>query len=216
LFIFFDDRQRSALPSEWFHGSDVSVFMSTTIDSLEWYAIQVASKKEKLVASVLAEKGYECFLPVYPKRSMWSDRVKVTSVPLFAGYVFSRFDVKVRLPILVTPNVHAVIGTGKIPTAIAEEDINAIRAAIQSGFPIEPYDCLHEGDKVRVTKGPLTGIEGSFIQYRGSSRLILSVPLIQRSVAVEIDRIFVEPVSNRSVLNHRRRGETRVRTATGS
>ena len=188
---------------------DASVFMDSTVEHLRWYAVQVASRKEKLVASALAEKGYECFLPLYPKRSMWSDRVKVTSVPLFAGYVFSRFDVRCRLPILVTPNVRAVVGNGKIPAAIPGGDLDAIRVALQNGFPVEPYDCLKEGDVVRVTKGPLTGVEGSFLQYRGSCRLILSVPLIQRSVAVEIDRLCVEPVSKRSASDHRCRPDQR-------
>jgi transcription antitermination factor NusG len=172
--------------------------MDGTVEHLGWYAIQVGSKKEKFVASVLTEKGYECFLPVHPKRTVWSDRIKVTSVPLFVGYVFSRFDVRLRLPILTTPNVYGVVGTGKIPVPIPAEDLDAIRLALQSGFPVEPYDCLQEGDVVRVTKGPLAGIEGSFLQYRGSCRLILSVPLIQRSVAVEIDRLCVEPVTRRA------------------
>jgi transcription antitermination factor NusG len=112
--------------------------------------------------------------------------------------------VRQRLPILVTPNVYAVVGNGKVPSAIPERDLDAIRAALRNGLPVEPYDCLEEGDVVRVTKGPLTGVEGVFIQYRGSCRLILSVPLIQRSVAVEIDRLCVEPVSKRSA-SHRRR-----------
>ena len=178
--------------------------MDAKVEHRGWYAIQVASKKEQLVASVLAEKGYECFLPLYPKRSVWSDRIKVTSVPLFDGYVFSRFDVRFRLPILITPNVRAVVGNGKIPVAIPERDLDAIRVALRNGLPIEPYDCLHEGEAVRVTKGPLTGTEGSFIHYRGSCRLVLSVSLMQRSVAVEIDRLYVEPVSKRSTFDRRR------------
>jgi transcription antitermination factor NusG len=172
--------------------------MDATVEHVAWYAIQVASKKEKFVASVLAEKGYECFLPLYPKRSVWSDRVKVTSVPLFPGYVFSRFDAQFRLPLLVTPNVQAVVGHGKIPVAVPERDLDAIRTVLRNGIAIEPSDRLHEGDPVRVIKGPLTGIEGSFVQYRGSCRLVLSVSLIKQSVAVEIDRLCVEPLPRRT------------------
>ena len=168
--------------------------MDGTLEHLGWYAIQVASKKEQFVASVLTEKGYQCYLPLYPKRTTWSDRIKVTSAPLFGGYVFSRFDVRYRLPILVTPNVFSVVGNGKVPIAIPERDLDGIRIALQNGLAVEPHDCLQEGDIVRVTKGPLSGVEGSFIQYRGSCRLIFSVPLIQRSVAVEIDRACVEPL----------------------
>jgi transcription antitermination factor NusG len=172
--------------------------MHANAEPLDWYAIQVAAQKEKPVASVLSRKGYECFLPLYSKRSVWSDRIKVTSVPLFSGYIFCRFDVQFRLPILVTPNVRAIVGNGKIPAVVPERDLEAVRSALLNGLPIEPYDCLTEGDLVRVTKGPLTGVEGIFVRYRGSNRLVLSVALIQRSVAVEIDRLCIEPVAKPS------------------
>jgi transcription antitermination factor NusG len=175
--------------------------MHSTGEKLGWYAVQVASRKEKQTASILSEKGYECFIPLYSKRSVWSDRNKVTSVPLFSGYVFTRFDVRTRLPILVTPNVRAIVGYGNVPAAVPEEDLEAIRTALQNGLSLEPYDCLHEGEVVRVTKGPLAGIEGHFTRYRGTCRLILSVELINRSVAVELDRMCVEPVSQQG---HRR------------
>lgn len=175
-----------------------SAFMDTNTEQLSWYAIQVVTKKEQQVAHALAQKGYECFLPLYTKRSTWSDRTKVLSVPLFSGYVFSRFNVQCRLPILVTPNVRAVVGNGKVPVSVSENDLNAIRAALKNGLPIEPYDSLQRGDVVVVTKGPLAGIEGSFVQYRGTSRLLLSVSLINRAVAVEMDRLCVEPIHPRT------------------
>ena len=82
---------------------------------MQWYALQVACQKEKVVTSALSQKGYECFLPLYSKRSVWSDRVKVLSAPLFPGYVFSRFDAQFRMPVVVTPNVRAIVGNGKVP-----------------------------------------------------------------------------------------------------
>lgn len=162
-------------------------------EQLSWYAIHVAAKKERQITTTLSEKGYDCFLPLYGKRSTWSDRVKVIPSPLFPGYVFSRFNVLHRLPILVTPNVHGIVGAGKIPTPVHEDDIHAIRTALQNGMPVEPYDSLHKGDLVRVTKGPLRGVEGAFVRYQGSCRLVLSIGLINRSVAVEMDRLCVEP-----------------------
>lgn len=175
-----------------------SISMDAKIEQPAWYAIHVASKKEKCVASVLVEKGYQCFLPLYPKRTAWSDRTKVTSVPLFDGYVFAHLDVRFRLPVLVTPNVRAIVGHGKVPCAIPDRHVDAIRTALCNGLPIEPCDCLNEGEAVRVTKGPLVGVEGSFVRYQGSCRLVISVELINRSVAVEIDRLCVEPISNNS------------------
>jgi transcription antitermination factor NusG len=158
-----------------------------------WYALHVAVNKEKHTTTILSEKGYECFLPVYTKRTTWSDRIKVTSPPLFSGYVFSRFDITDRLPVLVTPNVYGIVGAGKLPIAIPEHEIQAIRVALDNGMVVEPYENLHNGDIVRVTKGPLTGVEGSFVRYQGRSRLVLSLALINRSVAVELDRLCVEP-----------------------
>ena len=172
--------------------------MQANGERLSWYAIEVACQKEKLVASVLSEKGYECYLPLYSKRSVWSDRIRVTSIPLFCGYVFSRLDIQYRLPVLVTPGVRSIVGHGKIPVAVPERDLEAVRVVLTNGFPIEPCERLQEGDRVRVTKGPLTGVEGSFLRYRGSYRLILSVSLIERSIAVEIDRSCVEPIANPS------------------
>jgi transcription antitermination factor NusG len=167
-----------------------------------WYAIHVSAKKEKQVAEMLCQKAYECFLPVYTKRSMWSDRINITTSPLFSGYVFSRFDVRYRLPILMTPNVHGIVGAGKVPTAIPENDIEAIRTALRNGMPVEPYDSLSNGDTVVVTKGPLEGVQGMFIRYQGSFRLVLSLPLINRSVAVEMDRSCVERCSASHVRQH--------------
>ena len=174
-------------------------FMDTNTEQLSWYALQVVTKKEKYVASALSQKGYACFLPVYTKRTVWSDRNKTLSVPLFSGYVFSRFNVERRMPILVTPNVQRVVGNGNVPVAVSERDLEAIRVALTNGLPIEPYDSLQKGDVVLVTKGPLAGIEGSFVQYRGTSRLVLSVSLINRAVAVEMDRLCVEPLQTRTI-----------------
>jgi transcription antitermination factor NusG len=167
--------------------------MSVNSEHFAWYAIQVASRKEKQTATVLSEKGYECFLPLYSKRTMWSDRIKKTTVPLFAGYVFTRLDVRFRLPILVTPYVQGIVGHGKVPVAVSEEDLEAVRTALRNGVPIEPCDSLHHGDAVRVIKGPLAGLEGSFVRYHRGFRLVFSVSLINRSVAVEMDRACVEP-----------------------
>jgi transcription antitermination factor NusG len=164
-------------------------------EQLSWYAIHVAARKEKQITTILSEKGYTCFLPLYNKQSTWSDRIKVTSLPLFAGYVFCRFDVQTRLPILVTPNVHGIVGAGKIPLSIPEHDLDAIRTALQNGLPLAPHDSLQKGDLVRVTKGPLIGVEGSFLRYHSGYRLVLSIGLINRSVSVEMDRNCVEPCS---------------------
>ena len=162
-----------------------------------WYAVEVVYKKELVVASALEKKAFECYVPLYTARRVWSDRIKVVSIPLFSGYIFCRFDSnESRLPILVTPSVRHVVSINKEPAAIPDAEIESIRLAIEGGAVVEPCERLHSGCHVVVSKGPFAGVEGEFVRYQGKDRLIVSIALIQRSVAVEVDRAFVEPVSS--------------------
>jgi transcription termination/antitermination protein NusG len=166
------------------------------MDQLPWYALQVRPRFEKAVASTLVNKGYEGFLPLCRHRSRWSDRMKEVHLPLFPGYLFCRFDVNRRLPILVTPGVLHVIGIGKTPHPVDEEEIAALQAIVISGLKTEPLSYLTVGEKVRIEIGPLAGIEGILTAVKGSSRLVVSVSLLQRSVSVEVDESWVVPVSS--------------------
>src|ERR1051326_34348 len=125
-----------------------------------WYAVHVRSKHEKKTADALISKGYECLLPSYRERRKWSDRVKVIELPLFPGYVFSRFDVEVRLPILQTPGVLSVAGIGKIPQPLDADEIDQIRRVTAGGHPAQPWPYLKVGQRVRIMAGPLAGVEG--------------------------------------------------------
>jgi transcription antitermination factor NusG len=165
------------------------------MDSLPWYALQVRPRFEKKIASALVDKGYEGFLPLYRHRSRWSDRIKEVHLPLFSGYLFCRLDLNKRLPILITPGVLQIVGIGKIPHPVEEEEIIALQAIVLSGLQAEPYSYLNIGEKVRIEIGPLAGVEGILMSLKGSSRLVVSVGLLQRSVSVEIDKSWVVPAS---------------------
>ncbi len=162
---------------------------------LLWYALQVRPRFEKMIASTLLTKGYEGFLPLYRNRSRWSDRIKEVQLPLFPGYLFCRFDINKRLPILVTPGVIHVVGIGKTPHPVDNAEIAALQAIVISGLQAEPRSYLNIGQRVRIELGPLAGIEGILTALKGSSRLVVSVSLLQRSVSVEIDESWVVPVS---------------------
>jgi transcription antitermination factor NusG len=163
-----------------------------------WYAVEVAYKKELVVASALGHKSFECYVPLYESRKVWTDRIKVVSLPLFSGYVFCRFDPNgKRLPILMTPFVRQVVSINREPAPIPDAEIDGIRLALESGAAVEPCERLQSGSRVTVSKGPFTGFEGDFVRYQGKDRLILSISLINRAVAVEIDRAFVEPLTSR-------------------
>jgi transcription antitermination factor NusG len=158
-----------------------------------WFALSVVPRKEKATAHTLRAKGYEDFLPLYAMRRRWSDRMKVVDMPLFPGYVFCRFDPRIRLPILKIPTVMSVAGLGRTPDPIPDGEIAALQQVCKSGVEAVPCPYLTVGAKVRLTEGPLTGVEGILIEASGD-RIVLSVTLLQRSVAVKVDRDWIEPV----------------------
>ena len=164
-------------------------------DSSAWYAIRVRSKFESVASEVFEAKGYQSFLPVYRSKRKWSDRVKELDLPLFPGYLFCRFDVQDRLlPILTTPGVVAIVGVGKTPAAVEDQEIEAIRAILRSGLAAQPWPFINVGTRVYIEGGPLTGLEGIVTNTDKVYRLVVSVGLLQRCVAVEIDRDWVRPV----------------------
>ena len=157
--------------------------MNTT-DS--WYALQVRTRLEKTAANYLGNQGYEEYLPLYKSRRSWSDRTKTLELPLFPGYTFCRFNVERRLPILLAPGVLSIVGFGKIPVAISDEEILAIQTITASKLQYGPWPDVREGQRVRVERGALAGLEGTVVRVQSDLRLIVALPLIQRSVSVEI------------------------------
>ncbi len=164
--------------------------------NLNWYALRVHSKLASFVSAVLRGKGYEEFLPLCRSRRHWSDRVKDIEVPLFPGYLFCRFDPGDRqVPVLTTPGVIGIVSAGKTPIPVTEEEIESIRRIVYSGLAAQPWPFLGVGSRIRIDRGPLAGIEGVVTQPGKEYRLIVSITLLQRSVAVEIDRGWVRPLS---------------------
>ena len=162
---------------------------------LLWYAVRVQSKFESIAAAAFRGKGYEEFLPLYRAKRRWSDRVKELDLPLFAGYLFCRFDVNKRLPILTTPGVVSIVGAGRMPVAVSDDEIAAVKAIVRSGLPAMPWPCLAVGAHIVIERGPLAGLEGIALDVDRKHRLVVSVSLLQRSVAVEIDRAWARPIS---------------------
>jgi transcriptional antiterminator NusG len=156
-------------------------------EQFPWYGIRTRSNHEQVAATVLRGKGYEPYLPLYRVRRRRADAIVESEHPLFPGYVFCRFDVKKRLPILMTTGVISVLGFGKEPTAIPDEEIEAVRAVLNSGVPAEPCAYLREGQRVRVTHGSLDGVEGILVKKKSQFRMVISVTMLQRSISIEID-----------------------------
>jgi transcription antitermination factor NusG len=162
-----------------------------------WFALHVRSRCEKTVAASLHSKGYDQLLPLYRSRNRWSDRVKDVDLPLFPGYVFCRFDPTRRLGVLTTPGIVAVVGLGKAPQPVEPAELAAIQALASSGLPAVPWPYLKTGERVLIEHGALQGVEGILTAVKKELRVVLSVTLLQRSVAVEIDRSLIRPIPRR-------------------
>jgi transcription termination/antitermination protein NusG len=159
-----------------------------------WYALWVKSNREKLIAAALQQKGYEQFLPLYRTERSWSDRLKDLELPLFSEYVFCRLDPLHRLPVLTIPGAISFVGIGNNPTPIEDSEITALQTIVRAGVPVVPWPFLQVGERVRIERGPLREIEGVVTELKNGLRLVVSVGLLQRSVAVEIDRDSITPV----------------------
>ncbi|HEY7209260.1 MAG TPA: UpxY family transcription antiterminator [Bryobacteraceae bacterium] len=161
-----------------------------------WCAVTVRPRWEKLVAESLRAKEYEEFVPLYRKRSRWSDRVKEIELPLFAGYVFCRADWCGRPPVVSTPGVTGILRFGDSIARISEAEIANLKTIAGAGAPAVPWPYLTTGQRVRISSGAMRGLEGILTDIKGDYRIILSVDALCRSVAVEIDRDCVVPVSS--------------------
>ena len=166
----------------------------------QWFALTVKPRFDKAVAKSLESKGFPTFLPLYSKQHKYAARFKQFELPLFPGYVFCRFSAVNRLPILITPGVTQILGSGSQPNAVDEAEIISLQTAIKARLKIEPAPFIQVGQKVRILLGALAGIEGIVVSFKQYLRLSVSITLLQRSVLLEIDRVHVATLSASGVL----------------
>ena len=169
--------------------------MDLGYETCRWYALQVRSRREGTIAGLLCGQGYETFLPLFQNCRRWSDRMKKVKIPLFAGYMFCRLNDQNRGAATRTPGVIRVVGFGGTHIPVEEEEISAIQQIAEAGVPNQPWPFLQVGTRVRVEQGALGGLEGILVECKGQQRLIISVTLLQRSVALEVERDWVSLVN---------------------
>jgi transcription antitermination factor NusG len=141
--------------------------------------------------------GFEVFLPLYSAGRHWREVNKQLLLPLFPSYVFIRGFLDRQLDALKTPGVYQVVGSGGRPAPISGTEIEAVRRTVTTSLRIEPHPFLNCGDRVRVKSGSLTGVEGILVRKKGLFRLVLSVEMLGKSVAVEVDVEKVERLARK-------------------
>jgi transcription antitermination factor NusG len=160
----------------------------------QWFALQTEPRSEKKVERLLIQKGYECLLPLYQQRRRWADRSVVVETPLFPRYIFCRFDPQVLGKAVSTSGVSRVVGFGGRPAEVSPDEIKALQLLAQSPLLREPWAYIPDGTMVRVETGPLTGAEGIISLGADQQRLVISVTLLQRSIAVQLNEDTVVSV----------------------
>jgi transcription antitermination factor NusG len=163
---------------------------------LRWYAVQTLPRHEKKVASELQQKQIQAYLPLFAAERKWSDRKTLIDMPLFPGYVFVKIpqDQNTRVRVLRTLGVRNFVGTRGVGDPIPDAEIESVQAVISRGIPFSVSPFLNIGQRVRILDGSLEGVEGILTAVNGDNSLIISVELIQRSLAMRVTGFRVEAV----------------------
>jgi len=159
------------------------------VDYLEprWYVAYTRANHEKRVAVQLVQRSVEHFLPLYESLRRWKDRRMKLQLPLFPGYVFVRLALTYRLKVLQIPGVARLVGFNGQPAVLSDREIEVLRTSLAAQLRAEPHPYLTVGRRVRIGRGPLSGVEGILIRKKNALRVVLSLDLIMRSASVEVD-----------------------------
>lgn len=160
-----------------------------------WFALQVRPGRESYIVNLLESKGLTVFCPMFTSQVPTARGARKKTAALFPGYLFCRINMNNRMPVLGTTWVGSIVGTGRTPIPVPESEITALRTLVTNAPEILPHEFLDVGQKVRVLSGPLTGLEGIVSDLKNPRRVVVSITLLQRSVAAEIDRFAVEPLA---------------------
>jgi len=163
-------------------------------DAANWYALYTKARHEKVVHASLCAQGVEAFLPLHDVLSQWKDRRKWVQMPLFPGYLFARLPADQLWVANAVRGVVHLVGDGERPVPVPEEQVLSVRRLLERPVPTDPWPYMREGDRVLVRSGPLMGLEGYFVRHEGASKLVISVDLLGRSVAAQVDADSVVPV----------------------
>jgi transcription antitermination factor NusG len=159
-----------------------------------WYAVYTCANFEKRVANELEARAIQHFLPLYSSVRRWKDRRVRLTLPLFPGYLFVRLALQDRLRLLQIPYVVRLIGFGRLPTALSDEEVRVIKCGLTGQLDVEPHPFLTVGRHVRIVKGPLAGLKGFLRRKKNNFRFVVCVERIRSAFAVEVEAADVEPL----------------------
>jgi transcription termination/antitermination protein NusG len=162
------------------------------LDEVHWYAAHIRSRHEKRVAEQLVEKSVDFFLPLYQAQHRWKDRLARVDLPLFPGYLFVQISLRERLRVLEVPGVVRLVSNRGEPVPLDDAEIKILQQGLNQKVKASPHPYLKLGTRVRVKTGALAGLEGILIRLKDSYRVVISLDLIMKSIAVEISAADVE------------------------
>jgi len=157
-----------------------------------WVVVHTRPRCEKKIVSFCAEHGMASYLPLLRKVHRYGSREKVFSSPVFSGYVFCIVRNDRRAFLRQNRHVANVLLVSDQEKLVNQ--LRAIRTALESGRQVEVMPYLERGGRVRVTAGPLRGLEGRVLRMKGATRVIVNVDMIRQAVAVEVDSSNLAPV----------------------
>jgi transcription antitermination factor NusG len=176
------------------HMAELDMEIQSSAGTRNWYALLTRHQHEKTVATALSNKNHAVYLPLYRSVRRWQDRAKQVLLPLFPCYVFIREGMDRQLEILKTPGIIHIVSWGGRPAIVPQTQLLAVKQIIESCLHVESHPYLQCGDRVRVKTGPLMGLEGILVRKKGLARLVISMEMLGRSAAVEIDVLNVERI----------------------
>ena len=161
----------------------------------QWYALRVKPQHERTVSYALQKRGFERYVPIYKALRRWSDSIREMDVPIFPGYVFCRLDLLEAAGVLNTPAVYQLATRSGVAAPIEEHELHTIQRIESAGLPVVPWPFLKEGQLVRIARGPLTGVAGMLASSSKTWHVVVNIQLLQRGVAVAIDRSDLAPLA---------------------
>jgi transcription antitermination factor NusG len=162
----------------------------------QWFAVTVRPQHEVAVRSGLEAKELSTYLPTYRTTQRWSDRLKRIDRPLFPGYVFCQFEFGDRVRVLRTPGVRSIVSFGNQMIPVHRNDLEQIERMLESPYPLEPWPYLQVGERIKIAGGPLAGITGFFERRESGGRFVVSIEMLQRSIAVHLEAEDLSPISH--------------------